>query len=37
MQLMTNKIAQDLHLTKKEYRQGQVDWLVKDPEAWHLT
>jgi hypothetical protein len=37
MQLITNKIAQDLHLTKKEYCQGQVDWLVKDPEAWHST
>jgi hypothetical protein len=31
VQLMTNKIAQDLPLTK-EYRQ--VDWLVKDLEVW---
>jgi hypothetical protein len=29
---MSNRAAQDLHLTKEEYLQGKVDWLVKDPE-----
>jgi len=33
-QPMTTKQAQDFHLTKEEYLQGKVDWLVKDPEAW---
>lgn len=32
-QEMSNKIAQDLHLTKEEYLQGKMDWLVKDLEA----
>ena len=32
---MTIKQAQDFHLTKEEYLQGKVDWLVKDPEAWN--
>jgi hypothetical protein len=31
---MLNRAAQDLHLTKEEYLQGKVHWLVNDPEAW---
>jgi hypothetical protein len=30
---MDTKAAQGLQLTKEEYLQGKVDWLVKDPAA----
>jgi hypothetical protein len=26
--------AHDIYLTKEQWLQGNVDWLVKDPEAW---
>jgi hypothetical protein len=33
-QKMNTKYAQNLHMTKEEYLQVSVDWLVKDPKAW---
>jgi hypothetical protein len=27
---------QDIYLTKEQYLQGKVAWLVKDPEAWDV-
>jgi hypothetical protein len=32
-QKMKTKDAQNLHMTKEEYLEGSVDWLVKDPKA----
>jgi hypothetical protein len=26
--------AYDIYLTKEQWLQGKVDWLVRDPEAW---
>jgi hypothetical protein len=31
---MDTKATQGLHLTKEEYLQGKVDWLVMDPAAF---
>jgi hypothetical protein len=28
--------AHDIYLTKEQQHQGNVDWMVKDPEAWDV-
>jgi hypothetical protein len=33
---MDTKATQGLHLTKEQYLQGKVDWLVKDPVAFNM-
>jgi hypothetical protein len=31
---MNTNIVRDFHLTKEQYLLGEIDWLVKDVEAW---
>jgi hypothetical protein len=33
-QLIKPNQVHDIYLTKEQQLQGNVDWLIKDPEAW---